>query len=383
MRIALYHPWVYLRSGIERSFVELLSRSRHDWVIFTHRYEPDATYPELREQPVVELQPRVSVRRSFGPLLAAAGTILQARLPDVGARALLVSSEGLGDFIMARNRLPAAAYCHTPLKILHDPPTREALEASDRRKAVALRVLGPAFEALDRRMWRRFRHIFVNSAETRRRTVAAGLASPGRLEVLHPGVNTEVFTDVDSRRRPMFLVAGRIMWQKNIELAIDAFRLACARGSGSTMVIAGAVDEKSQPYLRELRTRAAGLSVTFEPDPADERLIELYRTCQAVVFPPRSEDWGMVPLEAMACGAPVVSVDAGGPRESVVDGVTGWLLPGSPSSFADRMLAIEALPERELERFRRAARERATLFGWDHFVRRIDEVMVRLAASGQ
>ena len=47
MRLALYHPCVYLTSGVERPFVELLKRSRHDWVIYTHHYSPATTYPEL------------------------------------------------------------------------------------------------------------------------------------------------------------------------------------------------------------------------------------------------------------------------------------------------------------------------------------------------
>ena len=62
MRFALYHPWVYLTSGLERTLLELFRRSRHDWVLYTHRYQPETTYPELADFDVVELAPRVSVR---------------------------------------------------------------------------------------------------------------------------------------------------------------------------------------------------------------------------------------------------------------------------------------------------------------------------------
>ena len=54
MRLAVYHPWTYLRGGIERVLAELLTRSRHDWTLFTHHYEPAATFPELRSCDVVE-----------------------------------------------------------------------------------------------------------------------------------------------------------------------------------------------------------------------------------------------------------------------------------------------------------------------------------------
>lgn len=373
MKVALYHPWIYLTSGIERSFVHLLERSRHDWVLYTHRHEPASTYPELRDAPIVELRPRVSVRRSLAPLLTAAGRIATTRLPLTDAAALLVSSEGLGDLVLARTRqVPAVAYCHTPLKIVHDPVNRAVLERSAAMRA-ALRVLAPAFTAVDRRMWRRFHHVFANSGETRARIAAAGLAPEPEVEVLYPGVDTVRFRADGQPRERFLLVAGRVMWQKNVELAIDAVRRLHEDGEEVPLVVAGAVDRKSQPYLADLRRRAAGLPVTFEPDPSDDRLVELYRRCLALVFTARNEDFGMVPIEAMAAGAVVVAVDAGGVRETVVDGRTGWLVPDDARVLADRLrlVVVDGVPAT----MREAARARADAFGWDRFVDRIDAVM--------
>jgi len=385
VKLALYHPWVYLTGGIERTLLELLQRSRHDWTLYTHHFEPEATFPGLAEHRVVELSPRVSVRRSFAPLVHAAWSIGRTRLPDDGSRALLVSSEGMGDLMLARNPLPAACFCHTPLKILHDPATRERLEEGRPAAAAALKVLGPAFHAVDRRMFRRYRHVFANSLETAERLGRSGLALEGRVEVLYPGVALDRFAPRPGPRRRTLLVAGRLMWQKNVELAIDALALARQRhGVDLDMVVAGAVDAKSQAYAADLRRRAAGLPVSFEVDPSDDRLAELYATCLAVVFPALNEDWGIVPLEAMASGTPVLAVSAGGPTESVVDGVTGWLRPPDPVAFAEPVAALAAAGE-ALEPMRRAARERALLFGWDRFVARLDDAMeacATMASSG-
>jgi glycosyltransferase involved in cell wall biosynthesis len=383
VRAALYHPWVYLTSGIERTFVELLRRSRHDWTIYTHHHSPDTTYPELADARIELLSPPVTVRRSLLPLLQATRAISNARLPADAGDALLVSSEGLGDFILNRATMPAVCFCHTPLKILHDPQTRAALRASSPLKYAASRALAPAFAGADRRMWRRYRHVFANSRETQRRIATAGLADPDRIEVLTPGVDVDRFAGVASlRRRPqLFLVAGRIMWQKNIELAIDAIAEARADGVDVELVVAGAVDEKSKPYLQALQARAAGLPVIFEANPTDERLTHLYLSATALVFTPRNEDWGIVPLEAMAAGAPVISVDNGGPRESIVDQVTGWLLPPDPVRFAEQIARVSAATERDLGVIRRAAREHAQAFGWESFVARVDDVMERVAES--
>jgi glycosyltransferase involved in cell wall biosynthesis len=383
LRLALYHPWIYLQGGVERTILELLNRSRHDWTVYTHHYDRDATFPGLADHDIRELGKPISVRRSLGPLTHAGVRIASTRLPTAGERALLVSSEGLGDLAVARARVPAVAYCHTPLKILHDPVNRARLTSSRPMIGHALKVLGPGFNAVDRRMWRRYQHAFANSAETRTRIGRAGLADPADVEVLHPGVDTDRFAFGHGRRDDAFLVAGRIMWQKNIELAIDAIADARRRGSTAELVIAGAVDAKSRDYLASLRERAAGLPVRFVVDPTDDELRELYQRCKALLFTPENEDWGIVPLEAMSCGTPVLAVDAGGPRESVVDGVSGWLLPADAAAFGARMRTVETLPAAVIAEVRRATRRRALAFGWESFTARIDAVMEATVAEAE
>ena len=380
MRFAIYHPWVYLRSGLERTFLELCRRSRHEWITYTHHHEPESTYDDLGDvTTVIELAPRVSVQRSLIPLVGAATTIARARLPQDGTQGLLVSSEGLGDFILNRYRGPSVAYCHTPLKILHDPATRAALREQNRAKYAVLQMLGPAFASADRRMWRRFDHVFANSSETKQRIGTARLRDPDDVEVLYPGVDIERFSVGPDERPARLLVAGRIMWQKNIELAIETVGLLAAEGLSVPLVVAGAVDEKSRPYLAALRAAAAGLPVEFRPDPTDDELVELYRRSTLLLFTARNEDFGMVPLEAMASGTPVLAVDRGGPRETVVDGVTGWLAAPDPAVFADRVRT--ALSGTQLAAMRAPARARAEQFGWDRLVARIDDVMEKVAAD--
>ncbi|MCW2613026.1 MAG: glycosyl transferase group 1 [Frankiales bacterium] len=374
MRLALYHPWVYLRSGVERWMVEVVTRSRHDWTVYTHHHEPEATYPEVAGLDVVQLAPQVSVRRSFGPLVHAAGTLARTRLPS--SEGLLVSSEGLGDLVALRSRVPTAAYCHTPLKILHDPAARGVVERQSLARRAALGTIGPAFQAVDRRAWRQYGHVLVNSTETLARVRDAGLRPSGPVEVLEPGVDAAWSTYAPgSPRAPVLLCAGRVMWQKNLELAIDAVRLL---GGSARLVIAGMVDEKSRPYLAALRARAAGLPVAFEVAPSDERLRELYATATALLFTPRNEDFGMVVLEAMAAGTPVLAVDAGGPRSTVDHGRTGWLLPPEPEVWAAQLRQVLAAGPR-LEAMRPAAVEAARLRTWDAHVTRLDDVMEQLA----
>jgi glycosyltransferase involved in cell wall biosynthesis len=373
VRVGLYHPWVYLRSGIERWMLEVVARSRHDWVIYTHHHNADATYPEVAGLDLRELSPRISVRRSLGPLVHAAATMARSQLPGDGCDAMLVSSEGLGDLVALRATVPVAAYCHTPLKIRHDPAAAAVVRRQSAARRLALASIGPTFDAIDRVAWRRYRHVLVNSSETLARVQSAGLRPMGPLEVLEPGVDESWFpAQVITAREQVFLYAGRIMWQKNIELAIEAIRLL--PGTGARLVVAGMVDAKSEPYLAQLRELARGLPVTFEVAPPDERLRELYSTSTALVFPARNEDFGMVVLEAMAAGTPVLAVDAGGPRTTVAHGRTGWLLPAEPQAFADQMSAVLDAGS-GLAVMRHAARAEAGRRGWASHVQRLDDVL--------
>src|ERR1700690_2491966 len=101
MKVAIYHPWVYLPGGLERTIAELLSRSRHDWTVITNRYERDATFPVLQNAKIIELS-RVSVNRSMAHVFGAGFRIAMQKLPLEGQDALVVFCEGLGDFALFR-----------------------------------------------------------------------------------------------------------------------------------------------------------------------------------------------------------------------------------------------------------------------------------------
>ena len=91
--------------------------------------------------------------------------------------------------------------------------------------------------------------------------------------------------------------------------------------------MAGYVDRKSEPYLAALRQLAADIpQVRFIKAPNDADLRKLCQSAYAVLYTPFNEDWGLVPLEAMAAGKPVIAVNRGGPLETVVHQKTGFLM---------------------------------------------------------
>lgn len=378
MKIALYYPWLYLTSGAERTIVEMCRRSRHEITVFTNRYEPESTFTELREMDVRVLR-TVPVERSMGAVAVAAARILKQRVDLSGYDALLVVCEGLGDLMTLRHRsIPAFSLCLTPLRIVFDPHYRARyLENRGILSRLAIEVGSAAFWLLDRLAWSRYQRIFAISEEVRNRAIRGRLAGPDRLTVLHPGVDLDRFRP-SARRERVFFVPGRIMWTKNVELAIEAFqrfRERVPEPDTWRLHVAGIVDQKSEPYLEELRALAGDdPAIQFLVHPTDEEMVEQYQSCFATLFTAFNEDWGLVVIEAMASGKPVVATDRGGPREIVCDGTDGLLVEPDAGAFAEAMLRL-AEDEDWYRAIAEAAPASADRFGWGPFVERLDRAL--------
>jgi glycosyltransferase involved in cell wall biosynthesis len=380
MKIALYYPWVYLRSGCERTIAELIARSRHQWTVYTNRFEPESTFPALRETKIVELS-RVSVQRSFSQVGISAWKIGRQTLSLDGQDALVIFCEGLGDFINFRDyKIPVICLCFTPLRAAFDPHYQQeylAMNGNSLARRLSLGAMSRVFRFVDRIMWNKYTHIFAISEEVRRRIVRGKLCTEDKVEVIYPGVDLSHLQPSNVYEK-YFLIAGRIMWTKNIELGIDAFRLLLERRpdlSDFNLIIAGFVDQKSKPYIAKLRALAAGCpQIHFVEAPADQQLFALYQKTYSIVYTPFNEDWGLVPLEGMACERPVIAVNRGGPLETVVDQQTGLLVAPEPKAFAAAMEKLADDPAL-VRRMGIQGRQHAGKFNWQAFCDRMDQYL--------
>jgi alpha-1,3/alpha-1,6-mannosyltransferase len=156
---------------------------------------------------------------------------------------------------------------------------------------------------------------------------------------------------------------------KNLELAVDAVaalraRMEPAAFAAVRLVLAGHVDLRlgeTQALARTLETRAAGLGldgrVSLVRSPSDAERRALLARAACVVYTPLAEHFGLVPLEAMAAGRPVIAVNNGGPTETIVHGETGWLAEPRPAAFAEALARVLGEPE---------AARRMGQAGWAH-----------------
>jgi glycosyltransferase involved in cell wall biosynthesis len=146
--------------------------------------------------------------------------------------------------------------------------------------------------------------------------------------VIYPPVNTDFYTPVQDTRGDYALVVSRLVSYKRVDLAIDA----CA-AAGMPLIVAGAGPDYARLVDRARRRRC---DVRFAT-PTDLELRELYRHARVLLFP-AEEDFGIIPVEAQACGVPVLAYARGGARETVVPGVTGELIEEpTPRHFAQSL----------------------------------------------
>jgi glycosyltransferase involved in cell wall biosynthesis len=233
-------------------------------------------------------------------------------------------------------------------------------------------LFSTAFRFIDRRAWKHYRGVVAISGEVKRRITAGRLCDEDRIMVAYPGIDWAPRVP-DVVYQPFVLVSGRIMWTKNIELAVRAFRAARLPAPWK-LVVAGYVDKKSAPYLAALRELAGDAAVEFVVSPSDDAMDDLLRRASFCLFTAFNEDWGIVPLEAMANAKPVIAFNSGGPRESMLHGVTGYLLPAAAAAWATAIAELAGNPEL-VRRLGAQAHAHVERFSWPRFIDSVDNAL--------
>ncbi len=221
-----------------------------------------------------------------------------------------------------------------------------------------------------------FDRVLVNSLFSRESVKRAyGLDA----DVCYLGTDLSQFVDRDEPRESMVVGLGSITVEKNVEFAIRALALL-DRPRPRLVWIGNIADER---YLARLMQLAADLDVPFEPKVriGDDELVATLNRASVMVYAPRLEPFGLAPIEAGACGLPVVAIAEGGIRETVRDGETGLLVQPTPRAMADGVAALLADPQRA-RRLGRAARVNAVTH-WSSIAAtdRVERVLREMTAA--
>ena len=263
--------------------------------------------------------------------------------------------------------VPHVCYCFTPMRYAWQGRDAYLEGWSNRpvRQALA-RGLLDRLRDWDRATARRVTH-FVAISETIRHRIATCYARDS--VVIHPPADTEFYTPASGAqpREDFYLVVSALVPYKRVEQAVSA-----CHELGRRLIVIGAGPERA-------RLEALGSpSVRFLGWQTDEVIRDHYRRCRALLFP-GEEDFGIVPVEALACGAPVIALGRGGASETV-DNTVGRLYdePSVPSLRA----AIESWETQAHSHDPTLARLRAERFSLPLFRNRIVELLGQVTPRG-
>ncbi len=360
--LALAHDYLLTMRGAERTFAEIAAC----WPsasIYTLLYDEPAVADGFagRDVHTSGLQRLGVNQRSFRyllPFFPAATERLRVSDYDI----LVSSSSAFAHGLRPGPGTLHVCYCHSPF--------RYAWFEGER----ALEETPPLGRPLMRRTLKRIRAWDLEAAGRVSRYVANARITQERIEqlygveaeIVHPPVAVERFSI--GMPEDFLLFVGQIVPHKRVEVALKAAHLA-----GRPIKVVG-----EGPDLPRLQQLYGGPDVEFLGNVSDSRLTDLYARCIALVVP-NIEEFGIAAVEAQAAGRPVVGVNRGGVRETVVDGETGVLVDGE-----DAAALAAPLHDLDFDRFDpRAIRANAERFSAASFRRRFKALVDRYAEQRQ
>lgn len=363
MRVAIVHYWLVRMRGGEKVLEELCELFP-EADIFTHVYDADRISAKLR---------RHKITTTYIARLPFARTLYQKYLPlmpsaleelDLTGYDLVISSEsGPAKGVITHPNAVHICYCHSPMRYLWDQ-YHIYRGASGRLTRLVMSLTMPFLRAWDVASAAHVDHFVANSTFIARRIAKVYRRDSA---VIFPPVDLDAFRVLRAPTRDFYVAIGQLVPYKRFDLAVAA----CTQLGRRLVVVGTGADETRLKAM-------AGPTIEFRGWASPEDLAFFYQNCRALLFP-GEEDFGIVPLEAMASGRPVVAYESGGALDTVVEGVTGtFFSQATTSAMSDAISRFEAQEDRfDPQRIRHHAQG----FGREVFRRRMKAFVERAMAA--
>ncbi len=372
MKLVITQANLVLRGGAEKVVLEIAKH--YDAKIYTAEYDKNATFGGFADLDIDVIGKRTSF---WGGSRAGQGLNYGTAFYNYLVKEdydVINAHVAPSHWIRKRNER-VLWYCHTPLREVYDLyDFRMSLRPSYKRPiyAAGARLV----RQIDRRVVKDIELILANSNNTKGRI--SKYLHREDAEVLGGGIDYKEWHTGDYGK--YFLYPSRISPNKRQEYAIAAFESFKRRKHGYKLIIAGNVsqDKFYLDYYEKVKKIAKGVGdVKIVNDPSDDAMRRLYAGALCVLYTPINEDYGLVPLEAGASEKPVIAVNEGGPKSTVVDGKTGYLV-NSTDEMAMRMVDV-AEDKKLAEKLGEAGRKNVIEnYSWKVFFERFDRYLSKV-----
>lgn len=280
-------------------------------------------------------------------------------------------------------RIPTIYYCQEPLRRFYETmPARPYDDGASQRRQV-LNRLDPlpalyqrALKALDRRNIRSAGVVLVNSEYIRelvRRIYHL------EAQVSYLGVDEQFFHPVPAAKHRSLLSVGSLTPLKGFDFLIESVGRIPAEQRPELVIASNFQNPPERQYLEQL-ARQHQVTVSLLNNISDDDLRRLYNQAALTVYAPHREPFGLVSLESMACGTPVVAVREGGIPEVVVHGQVGWLVDRDPAQFAEGVQQLLANPAQAAQYGQQGREHVVRHWTWDRAAQTLEHNLMLRAA---
>lgn len=311
MKVCFVHDWLVTYRGGEK-VLQSLGKIFPEAPIYTLFYDQKKMRQHFKEKQIItseSLKYAQVLRKMLLPLYPSIIESFNLNNYDV----VISSSSAVAKGVIPKPGALHICYIHSPMRYIWDQ--KDQYFSSLKKIPLVNLMIEHLLSNL--RIWdttssNRVDYFIANS-----NFVAKRVKSYYRreAEVIHPPVNVEYFSDFQGKtlKKDYLLVAGAFVPYKRFDLAI-----AAAIKTNQPLIVAG-----FGPMEKKLKNQASGhKNIQFISSPDEKRWLSLLREAKALVFP-GLEDFGMVPIEAMASGTPVIALKDGGALDYIVEGTTG------------------------------------------------------------
>ena len=375
MKLILMQPYLNLRGGVERVILKVAQHYKAS--IYTLEYDNQATFSEFADLDIKLIGRDVPLSDKL-PYRASQGFRYGYNFYNMKIKEdydVLNPHISPSEWIRNKNER-TLWYCHTPPREVYDLYETRMQNRSYKDKLIYAALVG-TYKVIAKGITSKIEEIATNSRNTSERIKKYyGREST----VINPGIDYESFSNIGDS--DYFLYPSRLVVNKRQDYVIMAFRQFVKRTKDKKhkLIIAGTLskDPEHQKYFEKLKAMSKGLNVSFRTNVNDRQLKQLYSESTAVLFSAINEDYGFIPLESMSSSKPIISVNEGGPKETILNNKTGFLI-NSPAEMAEKMSILagdKALAERMGREGRKVVERR---YSWEAFFEKLDPLLEKVA----
>lgn len=355
-RTALLHYWLTGMRGGE-AVLEELCRMFPAADVYTHACIPGRISAAIMSHSIREsLVSRLPMGRTHCQKYLPLMPLAQRQWNFDGCDLIISSESGPVKGIRKPEDCRHICYCHTPMRYVWDMHEEYYANAGICGK-LAMRIFKNYLRRYD-----------LKSAECVDTFVANSHFVAERIKriydrdaiVIHPPADVDFFGQAPQLERKHYLFAGQLVCYKRPDLAVAAF----AKLPKETLLVVG------EGPLRKQLEKNASANVHFTGWVPREKLRELYASAKALIFP-GVEDFGIVPVEAMAAGCPVIAMNRGGTAETIIDFKTGFFMQEQSVECVLNSIEQTASMTWSLSLFRKEVAQ----FHPEHFRKRFMEII--------